>query len=841
ATLTIAGTPKVLGLIPTTASVTATTALDAAYKGDDNDTETINVRDYNYVGFDLDSVTLTEGTDSTYSASISSTLVATKPITVNYTVSGTAGAGDTNLSASGSVIIDPTDPETPQQATIDFIITDDTVSELPKSINFTITSVTSLDPSIHLDTTSQDMNITLLDDDDPILTDYRFDECVGTSSIIDSSGNGYDTTGGVSVISGEKLCNAKTFNGATQYITLPSAVSTQLKTSASLSFWIKTTQPGDNTMWLAPGITGVEQSGGGDDVFWGWLDATGHIGILKGNTAGAQSTNPINDGTWKHIVLTRDSTTGSVQVYVNGVLNQTATSETGDVTTAFSRLGSIEDTGGTPTYFNGSLDEVKVFSRVLSSDEVTAIYTNDAALINYDGSTRTCQICITDCTAKYDLYHNYNITLTPAYRLQTRIARQPFDVNITASCDTGTGTIPTRKIKSLYAIDGSASCTAATPKLVTFFTNGTYDINDTNKTITISALNSTNTYSNIKLMVETNASELNCSSDSFAIRPAFYNILSPVTMPKAGNSFDFNLSAMGWNNTAITDYNGTAILTKAPSDSTKSTCPVPDGNLTKSNGSAISSATFISTNSTSTNSGLRFNDVGQFMINLKDSTWTSPDQPNDCIVDSNSTPTPLNLTDKVGCNIENNTSMTIIPDHFDLNATLNNFNQGTFTYLSTDLNMSADLNITVTAQTEGNTTTKNYNTLCYANPTNYTITYTVPTIYPSTNLTKLNYVETNTSTSSNVATTANTFTLSALSKTIFGSDTNGSAKLSVKINFDRNETKPVNPFDLNISSVIVTDTDSVDGNDTTVGNATFVYGRIHAYDIQTRQTSAPNP
>ncbi|MDP3464577.1 MAG: hypothetical protein Q8R86_02260, partial [Sulfuricurvum sp.] len=61
ATLTIAGTPKVLGLIPTTASVTATTALDAAYKGDDNDTETINVRDYNYVAFDLDTATITEG------------------------------------------------------------------------------------------------------------------------------------------------------------------------------------------------------------------------------------------------------------------------------------------------------------------------------------------------------------------------------------------------------------------------------------------------------------------------------------------------------------------------------------------------------------------------------------------------------------------------------------------------------------------------------------------------------------------------------------------------------------------------------------------------------------
>jgi len=407
ATLTIAGTPKVLGILPTTASVTATTALDAAYRNDDSDTETINVRDFNYVRFDLNSTTLTEGTDSAYSASISSNLIASSPITVNYTVSGTAGTGDTNLPVSGSVVIDPTDPETPTQTTIDFTITDDTISEPPKSINFHITSITSSDASVKLDTTAQDMNITLNDDDDPLIVDYRFDECSGNTNINDSSSSGYDTVGSVDVLSGQKLCNAKTFNGTTQYITLPTAISNQLKTSASLSFWIQTTQVGNNTNWLAPGITGVEQSGGLDDIFWGWIDANGQIGLnAKGDGTQAKSTVAINDGTWKHIVLTRDASSGQLNIYINGILNSTGTGGTGTIGTSFSRFGSIEDTGGTPTYFNGNIDEIKVFSRVLSSGEVTAVYTNDAASFNYDGSTRSCQICTTNCTSfQYDLYH----------------------------------------------------------------------------------------------------------------------------------------------------------------------------------------------------------------------------------------------------------------------------------------------------------------------------------------------------------------------------------------------------------------------------------------------------
>lgn len=824
ATLTIKGTPKVLGLIPSTAAITAPTS-GLVNTGDDSDTETINVRDYNYVGFDLNTATLTEGTDLTYSASISSNLLATKPITVNYTVSGTAGSGDTNLSASGSVIIDPTDPETPQQTTINFSITDDTVSEPIKSINFTITSVTSLDPSVRLDTTSQDMNITLLDDDDPIIADYRFDECSETASIIDSSGNGNDMTGGVG-ITGGKLCNAKTFNGSTQYITLPSAISTQLQTTASLSFWIKTTQIGDNTMWLAPGITGVEQAGGGNDVFWGWLDASGHIGILKGNTAGAKSTNSINNDTWNHIVLTRDSSNGSVQVYVNGVLNQTATSESGDVTTAFSRLGSIEDTGGTPTYFNGSLDEVKVFRRVLTSDEVTAIYTNDATLVNYDGSVRTCQVCVTNCTSfSYQLYHPMSIN----NKLQTRISQQAFDLNATVACTSGTGAIPSRKIKNIYAVSGT--CPVATTGLPVLW-SGLADINDTIKTITLSNLNSTKAYSNIKLMLETNASELNCSTDNFAIRPPSFNITSPLTSV-AANTFTLQLSALNSGG----GYNGTANVTTAL-QTPNANCPTASSFLKSSLGAIEPLSILFQSDSNS--SQMKATDVGGIYLNVKDSNWTIIDQPaSECVAGSNST--ILNGQGLVGCNIDNNLSLTIKPDHFDLNATLSNAVTG-FTYLSTDLNMSAQLDLNITAKTADGNTTKNYNTGCYAKQTNYTISYTAPSITPSANLTKLNYLETNTSTSGNVATTANAFTLTALPKTIFGSDTNGSAKLSVKINFDRSNSLPVNPFDLNITSAVATDTDSVTGNDTTVGNASFVYGRTHAYDVTTNQTSnVPNP
>jgi MSHA biogenesis protein MshQ len=117
----------------------------------------------------------------------------------------------------------------------------------------------------------------------------------------------------------------------------------------------------------------VESAGDGNDIFWGWLDATGRIGIQAGNTAGAKSANPINDGQWRHVALTRDAATGRVEVYVDGQPSGSATSDVGVKTTAFRTVGRIDDTGGTPTYFQGAVDDLLIFNRVLTADEVRAL------------------------------------------------------------------------------------------------------------------------------------------------------------------------------------------------------------------------------------------------------------------------------------------------------------------------------------------------------------------------------------------------------------------------------------------------------------------------------------
>ena len=149
-----------------------------------------------------------------------------------------------------------------------------------------------------------------------------------------------------------------------------------LGSTATFDVWIKTTQTGSNNHFQAPAITGVEQNSGTNDINWGTLDATGHIGLYVGNSGGVYSTNPVNDGQWHNIAMTRDANTGLVQIFIDGILNASTTLATGNLTSSFFLIGALTDVatdGVTKTganFFNGALDEIRIYNQVLGLSEI---------------------------------------------------------------------------------------------------------------------------------------------------------------------------------------------------------------------------------------------------------------------------------------------------------------------------------------------------------------------------------------------------------------------------------------------------------------------------------------
>ena len=85
----------------------------------------------------------------------------------------------------------------------------------------------------------------------------------------------------------------------------------------------------------------------------------------------------INDGVWHYIVLTSTyatfgSATSTVRIYIDNVLNSSMT--TGYYPNTAGLIAGSTIGGGTPGY-NGLIDDYRIYSRVLSPQEITALYT----------------------------------------------------------------------------------------------------------------------------------------------------------------------------------------------------------------------------------------------------------------------------------------------------------------------------------------------------------------------------------------------------------------------------------------------------------------------------------
>jgi hypothetical protein len=86
----------------------------------------------------------------------------------------------------------------------------------------------------------------------------------------------------------------------------------------------------------------------------------------------------INDGAWHYIVVTSTyaalgSLTSTIRIYIDNVLNSSTTTGYYPNNAGLMSSGSTIG-GGTPAY-NGLIDDYRVYARVLSSAEITALYT----------------------------------------------------------------------------------------------------------------------------------------------------------------------------------------------------------------------------------------------------------------------------------------------------------------------------------------------------------------------------------------------------------------------------------------------------------------------------------
>lgn len=189
----------------------------------------------------------------------------------------------------------------------------------------------------------------------------------------DVSGN-YDGTASNVTYGAGQFGQAGVFNGTNASIDIAATATTPLDFSNrnySISAWVKTTITGSGVVVAKYGDTDSLRS-----FTFGFVSGTLRIyeRINGGGTSTSANTS-VNDGNWHHVVVTKSPT--QTIIYIDGAAdvtnNNTTTANNGG--TYPIQIG--RDNPSSPDWFNGSIDQVRIFSRALRPYEVEALYTEE--------------------------------------------------------------------------------------------------------------------------------------------------------------------------------------------------------------------------------------------------------------------------------------------------------------------------------------------------------------------------------------------------------------------------------------------------------------------------------
>jgi hypothetical protein len=199
------------------------------------------------------------------------------------------------------------------------------------------------------------------------------------------------------------------FNGSSSIITLPTALSDGTTTVANcISFWFNvgaevtssTTNNEIMTFAYSGGSSGKIALGStsgsiSNETFSVTSDVTSQYTYSRTNIPAG----------WNHAVVQWNSGTTKWDIYINGVAHTTytfGTNEQGNFALKFGQRSSF--------YFNGSLNQIRVFNSILSASEISDLYAEPAAsnnTLNYPAGAG-CIAAYPLQTDAVDLSGNYN-------------------------------------------------------------------------------------------------------------------------------------------------------------------------------------------------------------------------------------------------------------------------------------------------------------------------------------------------------------------------------------------------------------------------------------------------
>ena len=224
--------------------------------------------------------------------------------------------------------------------------------------------VTAEDAAGNVGPASNEATATVAAPSTGLVAAYGFDEGAGTTTA-DRTGNGNTgTLSNATWSTAGKFGNALFFNGNNARVNVADSNSLDLTSAMTLEAWVRPsiTSAGYRTVLMK------EQSGNLGYALYSTTDTNrpNTEAVIGGAFEVAPAANPLPAGTWSHLAATYDGS--QLRLYVNGTqVAQTAASGSISTSTAPLRVGGNAVWG---EWFNGWIDEVRVYGRALSAAEI---------------------------------------------------------------------------------------------------------------------------------------------------------------------------------------------------------------------------------------------------------------------------------------------------------------------------------------------------------------------------------------------------------------------------------------------------------------------------------------
>lgn len=208
---------------------------------------------------------------------------------------------------------------------------------------------------------------------------WTFDEGAGLTAY-DSAGDNDGTIYGATWTTG-KIGGALSFNGTNNYVDVPDDPSLRFDQydSFSIAFWAKPVVDGYVISKMRASGLGIF---GYLAAYYKSADIFGYVVEESGCSSVSIYSNTVPPGSWYHVAAVYDN--GDMKLYLNGQLADTGTftDDTGTTTPDGDLcIGARAYDGIRDGYFNGSIDDVRIYNNALSQAEVAALVPEPATLI----------------------------------------------------------------------------------------------------------------------------------------------------------------------------------------------------------------------------------------------------------------------------------------------------------------------------------------------------------------------------------------------------------------------------------------------------------------------------